>query len=599
MSLNSRVCDRCIKKKVKCDLQRPSCSRCSETDSPCIYSKERRKPGPQRGARRLASSARLSSTNVPTHEASQDDSPVRDSLLVNPLLDGGTTSQQFMPDLRELSTNFSPVMIPTANQSRFPGYYLNPSQERDILLQFFEDVHSAIPLFQRDKFLRSYDEGASFCDLVVTMVTVTTKILGPTDCWRSEDVDLCMNSLLAATAYENDSSSSQTGLDQFRQECLLAYYDFHQFPGPPAWMRISRLARRAYSMGLNQIEIPSLCSAYDAGLATEDEIENWRYVWWCVYCLDSYSNISLGAPFIIDLESINTALVRRPYTDEEVPDLPKLFLPDDEDQLWRTAQDVVSSLCEKEFNIHIITTTILRQAGKILRLRATRKPVHSKVAALRSSLAALRLALPPRYLNPSRNVLIAESEAHHHIRLTNLLHLHMSRLIVALPQDFKANEGEWLYGWQQSLETCQDIVLIIEQWNNQFSSRVDPAICLIAFVALWVTNLQRRCLMDATGLLSDGLVRAESILLLFLEQFSRMWALPSILIQLFNGLSTQDLLTYADVDRMINGLKMPLHPKTLHRAYAMSFSSTDLFGGFDIATDLADIWPFSTENLNI
>lgn len=284
-------------------------------------------------------------------------------------------------------------------------------------------------------------------------------------------------------------------------------------------------------MGLNQIENCDLCSIYDAGPMTEAEIENWRCIWWCVYCLDSYSNIAIGAPFLVDLESIDTSLVRRSCEDGEVPNVPKLFLPDDLSQLWRVAQEVVSRPGEKGFNMHIITTTILRQAGSTLTLRCTKKRVHTKAEALRSALASLRLALPPGCLNPAQNALTAESSAHHATRLTNLLHLHMTRLIISVPRDFGIDETNWLDGWQQSLASCQDIVKIIEQWNNQFSSRVDPAICLIVLYALWVMNLHRRCITDATSPLLASLARAENIMLLFLEQFSRIWTLPSVLIR--------------------------------------------------------------------
>ncbi|KAE8378185.1 hypothetical protein BDV26DRAFT_197898 [Aspergillus bertholletiae] len=48
---SSRVCDHCIRRKVKCDLKRPSCSRCLEAGHSCIYSSTRRKPGPTKGSR--------------------------------------------------------------------------------------------------------------------------------------------------------------------------------------------------------------------------------------------------------------------------------------------------------------------------------------------------------------------------------------------------------------------------------------------------------------------------------------------------------------------------------------------------------------------
>ncbi|KAL2126911.1 hypothetical protein VTI74DRAFT_11637 [Chaetomium olivicolor] len=47
-----RVCDNCIRQKVKCDLGKPRCCRCAERGVACTYSSVRRKPGPAPGSRR-------------------------------------------------------------------------------------------------------------------------------------------------------------------------------------------------------------------------------------------------------------------------------------------------------------------------------------------------------------------------------------------------------------------------------------------------------------------------------------------------------------------------------------------------------------------
>lgn len=49
LAQTSRVCDRCISKKVKCNQVRPSCSRCLEDGLTCSYSSVKKKPGPSKG----------------------------------------------------------------------------------------------------------------------------------------------------------------------------------------------------------------------------------------------------------------------------------------------------------------------------------------------------------------------------------------------------------------------------------------------------------------------------------------------------------------------------------------------------------------------
>lgn len=231
-------------------------------------------------------------------------------------------------------------------------------------MHFFNEVHPAIPLFRVGHFLKTYDDGLAERNLLVTTVTLAAKVLGPSF-WKAEEVELCMKFLLDTMSAETTSPDIHNSLDFLRLECLLAYYEFHQFPGSSSWMRISSLARRAYTVGIYQIDNPRQCPAFDRTIATEDDIEDWRYLFWCIYCLDSYSNISVGTPFVVELECINTALPRISHdqTNSNSTPISKLFLPDDVGDLWKTAKGVVSAGIMVNYNIHMITTTALRHAG--------------------------------------------------------------------------------------------------------------------------------------------------------------------------------------------------------------------------------------------
>ncbi|TGJ85334.1 hypothetical protein E0Z10_g3419 [Xylaria hypoxylon] len=424
--VRNRVCDRCIRKKVKCDLQRPDCSRCLEAGLPCTYSAERKKPGPPRGSRRQkhgitpASSASIESQFTQRDQGDTFLTFDQDSLVHGPdhvspdAIDGLYLSQEEVGGFESISLH-GPTNDPTNDLIaavvhpiiQYPGYSLSREQERGLLVHFFDEVHPAIPLFRIGHFLKKYDDGLANKTLLVAIVTVAAKVLGPISFWKPEDVEQCMKFLLETMSPETTSQDTHNSLDSFRLECLLAYYEFHQFLGSSSWMRISKLARRAYTVGVNQIDNPELCSAFDCTIATEDEIEDWRYLFWCIYCLDSYSNISVGTPFVVELESINTALPRRPH--DQAHGLPssvsKIFLPDDVEDIWKTAKDVVSNGIMINYNLHMVTTTSLRQAGYIMRLQAEGKRLPTKIKAFKSALAALRLSLPSRYLNPARNVL--------------------------------------------------------------------------------------------------------------------------------------------------------------------------------------------------
>lgn len=456
------------------------------------------------------------------------------------------------------------------------------------MTEFFEEIHHAIPLFEKSRFLRLYDSGQLRRSLVVTITVITAKLLGPVHDWNPQDLNLCLNALLTVTQENEPVHHGQADLERFQQECLLAYYDFHQSPGPQAWMRIARLSRKAYAVGLHQIENPEMCSAFDSVLATDDIVEDWRFLWWCVYCLDSYSNISSGSPFIIDEQVMNTALPSRPFNEDVeapwVPSSPKLFLPDDTSELWNIAQDIVSHRKLVGFRLHMVVTTMIRQAGTVQRIRAEKGPGRSsaRIVNLKRNLASLRLALPPRYLNPARNVLNTETAPDHHVRLTNIFILHMCRIILSLPGELSEGEEDWMKDWQQALEASEDIVKIVEQWDSRFSAHVDPAICFIVFIALVMLDLHRKSKTNESLGLNTTMTQSERILLLFLEQFGSLWTLPKFLAREFLGSlifpsNFTDVvnigvfkewqavhsgnLTLAKIDHILNRIKPPLHPK--------------------------------------
>ncbi|KAI1311629.1 hypothetical protein F5Y03DRAFT_341762 [Xylaria venustula] len=618
LSVKNRVCDRCIRKKVKCDLQRPYCSRCAEAGLPCTYSAERKKPGPPRGSRRRHTPVSSTSIEAQFTPDSQDFLALDSASLVNgpSIVSPGTIEGLRLPEGGEQFGDFnlhgsiydSIVSIcPPGCPTTYPGYSLSHEHERDLLVHFFDEVHPAIPLFRIGSFLKKYDDGLVERNLLVTIVTVAAKVLSPISFWNSEDVELCMKFLLDTMSPETNTPITHSSLESFRLECLLAYYEFHQFPGSGSWMRISRLARRAYTVGLNQIDNPELCSAFDCTAATEDDIEDWRYVFWCIYCLDSYSNISVGTPFVVELESINTSLAR--YSHDQAHGLPasvpKVFLPDDVEEIWKTAKEVVSNGIMINYNLHMVTTTTLRQAGYIMRMRAEGKRLPTKTKALKSAIAALRLSLPHRYLNPTRNVLGGESCVDQSIRLTNILHLHMANLILAIPPRLEGDEVEFLQNWMESLEPCQNIVSVIEQWDNQHSPHIDPAICFIVHSALCFLEIHRWSTVDPTPTFIASLDQGQNLLLLFLEQFSNMWAVPRYLIRQFKKAQVRykdTRLTCAEVDHLLSRFKTPLHPKTLERSLANPTTASPTPTPTATSSDLMqldDLWSFDVYKLGL
>ncbi len=52
----------------------------------------------------------------------------------------------------------------------------------------------------------------------------------------------------------------------------------------------------------------------------------------------------------------------------------------------------------------------------------------------------------------------------------------MANLIITIPPRLDGNEAKFMQSWLESLEPCQNIISVVEQWDNQNCPRIDPAI---------------------------------------------------------------------------------------------------------------------------
>lgn len=399
---------------------------------------------------------------------------------------------------------------------------------------FFDFVHYSIPLFRKEDFLQQYEGGTINRSLLLTVLAVTAKSLGLPHGWQVANIDDCLQQLLKTDPLDAPTQPALL-LDAFRQSCLLAFYRFHQGHGGDAWDYISRLSRKALRLGLHQLDSTDRYNSFGDILANPANLEEWRYVWWCIYCLDSYSNITAATPFVLEKESIQTALVATSLegsSDSRVGSREPQFLPTDTKNLWRISAEMgCLSTPASYFNMHIVTTSLLREAAAIFRLRRQNpsEALRDRQSQFRDHLSAVVLSLPPQFLREARNAFTNESSLDHHARLVCLLHLHAARLLNTITFDM-SDDSEWTTAWERSLAHSENIVAVIREWDSRYCSTVDPAICLIVFstlILLYLHELHEA--ISGMPALSERLQAEKNILLLFLEQFAQIWALPKSL----------------------------------------------------------------------
>uniref|UniRef100_A0A093V9W0 Regulatory protein CAT8 n=1 Tax=Talaromyces marneffei PM1 TaxID=1077442 RepID=A0A093V9W0_TALMA len=407
-------------------------------------------------------------------------------------------------------------------------------------------------------------------DLISTMTIITAKLIG--FALEGPDLDARIDHLLSANHLELDIIGDSPTLDQMRKAYILAFYEFHQFPGDQSWMRMGRLTRIAYRVGIDKLErLPTFYSDWAA--ISKAEMQEWRLLWWCIYKVDSYTNLAAGTPYLINKDFINTALLTSQsstiLSNGGSNDCKEVYLPTSSEDLWEVIPALTSNPDTFLANIHIVTVTAMRDValvGRIYFLRAHADTVEAFSEAGRQ-LSALRLALPFGWLNTDRNALAGESQPNHHARLVTIFHLSFAQLFMEV-LNCRGEEGEgWTRSWQRILENCQNVARAAARWDSSFCVRVDPAISLVFLTALIFLEVHKKTSVSSATVNLESIIKQDqAIIRLLLDQFAKIWTLPRLIIlsfesfrESFSGVSGS--LSQRQIKAILMGYKGPLHPR--------------------------------------
>ncbi|PKK43361.1 hypothetical protein CI102_12213 [Trichoderma harzianum] len=565
----SRVCDRCIRKKIKCDTQRPTCSRCSEHGHTCVYSYTRRRPGPARGFRRSRRSPK-ETLNHPDHDHQR------------PSVGPPSSAAEPSPPSPVANSNwygYTEPLQPTSSGKSTRGSDDSislsiPVEEQSYLLEaYLDNIHEGIPIFINSHFLSDCRNLVYSHDLILTIVVITAKLTGYVFTTATFDIDSCIDEILSAGSLEEEMFGNSPSIDQFRKSCLLAFYEFHQFPGRQAWMRIGKLTRMAMWTGLDRLEI--IKSKYPSWRTmTERQLEEWRLIWWCIYRLDSYANLSSGTPYLIDETLAYTSLLqevpgRAPIEDQHDSVHENFLLSSHHNSLWGAISIISSQSREiSSFNFHIITTTLLRAAVRAIRVHSLQQqPEVRCLDDIERHLSAVRLSLPTNYLNTRRNAFSNETGPDHHARLVTLFHLNLVQFLLSVINCYRREQDdEWILRWQRVYEACQDLASISEQWNSSHNLRVDPAISMIIFAALIFLDVHKKSASALVWGSHSSIEHSERVLMMQLEQLATIWTLPRLLTLSLKSFreSVSGPLSFSHIQYILSHFEAPLHPRWLH-----------------------------------
>ena len=290
-----------------------------------------------------------------------------------------------------------------------------------------------------------------------------------------------MGSLLNSDAFDKIPAAQST-LDDFRLAALLAFYELYEIPGERSLNRIVHLTRKAYQRGISQLDNPNQSSIFHYSEVSDEELEDWRAVWWSLYCLDSFSNLLAGTPFLIEKESIKAALVSTaPATDAPTLERStKIFLPADCSLLPSSIKAIFSQPGDANQSIRILAVTLLREAAMLRRLmvQSPAESLRTRITALESHLAAVRDALPPTYMDASRQAVLDTSTFAYFDRLTSVLFICFARILAMIPSVAQTDEAEWTYRWHRTLTFCEEAVAVASHWERS-PSLIDPLVVVV------------------------------------------------------------------------------------------------------------------------
>lgn len=432
---------------------------------------------------------------------------------------------------------------------------------------FLNHLNPAIGLFHETIIRRKYEAGAVDQNLLLIICAITIKILKQGAWWHVGNIDGCLEWLLTKYQLDEDDCRPALSIEDFQYACLVNFYCYYQQPGYKAWMRISQLSRKAYQYRLHQLD----CGITDAPTTSfVRDKEEWRLVWWCIFRLDTHSNIATAAPFVIGLNSIKTALVPSSscaLMGNQLQPGSLIFLAEDTESISDTVYEIFSIGEAVTINMYIVAITIVREAAGLhtLAKQGCSGKLFSRLEALGQHIYNTYLALPASFTNMSRQILLSETPVEYNARLVCLSQLQTALLFLTMSLYLNSGESDRLLHWRRLLERVEILTSIVAHLDTQYLSVVEPSLAFLTYGMLGMLSVHARCELRSQIELRTSVEVMEDVLKHFLEGFAANWNLANVLLLLHrrDQRLLPEFLTTHDMDRMGREISGILNPESL------------------------------------
>lgn len=384
MQAPEKSCSQCHARKTKCDLRQPRCSKCTAKNLSCEFY-PRRKPGPHKGFKTRGERQTHTTTGIDL-----DNSSIL-PLGVNTLAPISALELDLSRHLNTVHDSVEANLPPTSDNSVISDRLL------DLYLSL--DLFPLLPPFRRPRpFLpdTSPQLKSALKDAVSAVVsnftTARTWIMSP------EDPKKIANQFyIQALSFLNSYLSRQDfrpSLDLIKLTLLISIFDQMCSSSSNAWYMTGLAVRLSYDIGLDCVDDPS----FGQGGTLMSDKEECRWVWWCVYTLDTYTSTTLLRPFAITDDEIRTALVSS-TTDEFKSgnggtNEPLRFVSNDLLEIQSAFQMVDFNNPVGIFQIYLLALALGRSVARLRRSLLAGKNENHRIELHQNVLSTVWFSLP-------------------------------------------------------------------------------------------------------------------------------------------------------------------------------------------------------------
>ncbi|KAK4169531.1 transcriptional activator protein acu-15 [Cladorrhinum sp. PSN259] len=333
------ACVSCRARKLKCDRQRPICTRCSRAGGECVYPESRRKPAfKRRNVRELeerlaqvedllkgvgksrSNQPSASSTSSAPH--SQPTSPGGlPAETTSPRLDGvfsiwpsehasGWFSGPSPQDAPSKDENASWELLGLGQFERLPP----TKMIEDLHQHYFAAQQHFMPIIHKDSYLRAFYSPPHMRPPLCLQYAIWTMASNGHGTYK------CYNDALYRRARQYLEADELKGSGEHfitvghaQAWALIATNEARYMLFTRAALSSARCVRLTGMMGLHRLDATDLDEEQHAAPMIPPprnwaELEERRRVFWGAFCIDSYASVSTGWPTAIDVNTVTTHL---------------------------------------------------------------------------------------------------------------------------------------------------------------------------------------------------------------------------------------------------------------------------------------------------